>query len=65
VDKKVTMASGEAVQLPKLPKNVVSKDKDVTSESMIAELKQMTTLLNAELEDLHAVADQASRKLAA
>jgi len=48
-----------------MPRSVLAKEADATSAKMIDELKELTTKLGKELDDLHAVADSASKTLVA
>ena len=75
----LTTPTGEEVKLPKLPKSILAKEADATSTKMIDELKEMTSKLGREvcaciafcfcltcatkLDDLHSVADSASKTL--
>jgi len=54
---------GEEVKLAILPKQVLGKEPDATSARMIQELKDISTKLGSELEEMHKVAEIASRSL--
>jgi len=54
---------GEEVKLAILPKQVLGKEPDATSARMIQELKDISTKLGSELEEMHKVAETASRSL--
>jgi len=67
VDKKITSATGEDVKMPTLPKNILekgsegSKGNEAASNAMIKDLKELGTALNSELEELHNIAERATK----